>query len=218
MSTDLSAPETFPEIREAVRKLCARFPGPYWRALDRERAYPTAFVTALTEAGFLSVLIPEEYGGSGLGLAAGAAVLEEIHRSGCNGGACHAQMYTMGTLLRHGTPAQKTAYLPKIAAGELRLQAFGVTEPDAGTDTTRITTFARTAIFLRDQHRQKPGLRQGGDKRCRIGPLPVQRPPVRAGEARAKLAHRLADFGKGFGGGEVGDHRPSLCHKGAASA
>ena len=143
MDTDLTAPETFPEIREAVRKLCGRFPGPYWRALDRERAYPTAFVTALTEAGFLSVLIPEEYGGSGLGLAAGAAVLEEIHRSGCNGGACHAQMYTMGTVLRHGTPAQKAAYLPKIASGDLRLQAFGVTEPDAGTDTTRITTFAK---------------------------------------------------------------------------
>ncbi len=135
--------ETFPEIREAVRKLCARFPGAYWRALDRERAYPTEFVRALTDAGFLSVLIPEEYGGSGLGLAAGTAVLEEIHRSGCNGGACHAQMYTMGTLLRHGTPAQKEAYLPKVATGELRLQAFGVTEPDAGTDTTRITTFAK---------------------------------------------------------------------------
>ena len=135
--------ETFPEIREAVRKLCARFPGAYWRALDRERAYPTAFVTALTEAGFLSVLIPEEFGGSGLGLAAATAVLEEIHRSGCNGGACHAQMYTMGTVLRHGTPAQKEAYLPKVASGELRLQAFGVTEPDAGTDTTRITTFAK---------------------------------------------------------------------------
>ncbi len=135
--------ETFPEIREAVRKLCARFPGGYWRALDRERAYPTDFVTALTQAGFLSVLIPEEFGGSGLGLAAATAVLEEIHRSGCNGGACHAQMYTMGTVLRHGTPAQKEAYLPKVASGELRLQAFGVTEPDAGTDTTRITTFAR---------------------------------------------------------------------------
>ena len=135
--------ETFPEIREAVRKLCARFPGAYWRELDRERAYPTAFVQALTEAGFLSVLIPEEYGGSGLGLAAATAVLEEIHRSGCNGGACHAQMYTMGTVLRHGTPAQKEAYLPKVATGELRLQAFGVTEPDAGTDTTRITTFAK---------------------------------------------------------------------------
>ncbi|MFC3068320.1 acyl-CoA dehydrogenase family protein [Phenylobacterium soli] len=135
--------ETFPEIRDAVRKLCARFPGQYWRELDRERAYPTEFVRALTEAGFLSVLIPEEYGGSGLGLRAATAVLEEIHRSGCNGGACHAQMYTMGTILRHGSPAQKEAYLPKIATGELRLQAFGVTEPDAGTDTTRITTFAK---------------------------------------------------------------------------
>jgi alkylation response protein AidB-like acyl-CoA dehydrogenase len=135
--------ETFPEIREAVRRLCARYPGPYWRALDRERAYPSEFVAALTEAGFLSVLIPEEYGGSGLGLRAANAVLEEIHRSGCNGGACHAQMYTMGTILRHGSEAQKEAYLPKIASGELRLQAFGVTEPDAGTDTTRITTFAR---------------------------------------------------------------------------
>ena len=135
--------ETFPEIREAVRKLCARFPGAYWRELDRERAYPKAFVDALTEAGFLSVLIPEEYGGSGLGLSAATAVLEEIHRSGCNGGACHAQMYTMGVILKHGSPEQKARYLPGIASGALRLQAFGVTEPDAGTDTTRITTFAR---------------------------------------------------------------------------
>jgi acyl-CoA dehydrogenase len=135
--------ETFPEIREAVRRLCAQFPGEYWRAKDRERAYPTEFVTALTEAGFLSVLIPEAYGGSGLGLGAATAVLEEIHRSGCNGGACHAQMYTMGTVLKHGSTAQKEMYLPKVATGELRLQAFGVTEPGAGTDTTRITTFAR---------------------------------------------------------------------------
>jgi alkylation response protein AidB-like acyl-CoA dehydrogenase len=140
---DASVTETHPEIREAVRRLCARFPGPYWRALDRERAYPTEFVQALTEAGFLSVLIPEAYGGSGLGLGAATAVLEEIHRSGSNGAACHAQMYTMGTILRHGSAAQKAAYLPKIASGELRLQAFGVTEPDAGTDTTRISTFAR---------------------------------------------------------------------------
>src|SRR6185503_1207218 len=123
--------------------LCARFPGPYWRALDRERAYPTEFVAALTEAGFLSVLIPEAYGGSGLGVSAAVAVLEEIHRSGCNGGACHAQMYTMGTILKHGSEAQKQRYLPAIASGELRLQAFGVTEPGSGTDTTRITTFAR---------------------------------------------------------------------------
>ncbi|HVK41386.1 MAG TPA: acyl-CoA dehydrogenase family protein [Phenylobacterium sp.] len=135
--------ESFPEIRDAVRKLCAQFPGEYWRALDRDRTYPTHFVQALTKAGFLSVLIPEAYGGSGLGLAAATAVLEEIHRSGCNGGACHAQMYTMGTILRHGSDAQKQAYLPKIATGELRLQAFGVTEPTAGTDTTRISTFAR---------------------------------------------------------------------------
>jgi acyl-CoA dehydrogenase len=135
--------ESFPEIRESVRRLCARFPGEYWRALDRERAYPTDFVRTLTEEGFLSVLIPEEYGGSGLGLRAATAVLEEIHRSGSNGGACHAQMYTMGTILRHGSTAQKAKYLPKIASGELRLQAFGVTEPTSGTDTTRIRTFAR---------------------------------------------------------------------------
>ncbi|MDX9996417.1 MAG: acyl-CoA dehydrogenase family protein [Phenylobacterium sp.] len=137
------ADESFPEIREAVRRLCARFPGAYWRELDRERTYPTEFVKALTEAGFLSVLIPEAYGGSGLGLRAAVAVLEEIHRAGANGAACHAQMYTMGTVLRHGSEAQKAACLPKIASGELRLQAFGVTEPDAGTDTTRIATFAR---------------------------------------------------------------------------
>jgi alkylation response protein AidB-like acyl-CoA dehydrogenase len=135
--------ETFPEIREAVRRLCAGFPGEYWREKDRERAYPGEFVRALTESGFLSVLIPEVYGGSGLGLGAAIAVLEEVHRSGCNGGASHAQMYTMGTLLKHGSEAQKQAYLPNIASGELRLQAFGVTEPGAGTDTTRITTFAR---------------------------------------------------------------------------
>jgi alkylation response protein AidB-like acyl-CoA dehydrogenase len=138
-----AAEASFPEIREAVRRLCANFPGEYWRALDRERAYPTAFVAALTEAGFLSVLIPEDYGGSGLGLRAATAILEEVHRSGCNGGACHAQMYTMGVILRHGSAAQKARYLPEIASGELRLQAFGVTEPGAGTDTTRITTFAR---------------------------------------------------------------------------
>ena len=139
----MSNAETFPEIREAVRRLCAGFPGEYWREKDRERAYPGEFVRALTESGFLSVLIPEIYGGSGLGLGAAIAVLEEVHRSGCNGGASHAQMYTMGTLLKHGSEAQKQAYLPKIAAGELRLQAFAVTEPGAGTDTTRITTFAR---------------------------------------------------------------------------
>lgn len=131
------------DIRHAVRRLCARFPGDYWRRLDRDRIYPTEFVQALTEAGYLSVLIPETYGGAGLGLGAACAVLEEIHRSGANGAACHAQMYTMGTLLRHGSPEQKDAILPKVASGELRLQAFGVTEPGSGTDTTRIQTFAR---------------------------------------------------------------------------
>src|SRR5882724_4071994 len=117
-------------IRDGVRALCDRFPGEYWRAKDRERAYPGEFVAALTEAGYLACLIPEEYGGSGLGVSAAAAILEEIHKSGCNGGACHAQMYIMGTVLRHGSPAQKNQYLPKIATGELRLQAFGVTEPN----------------------------------------------------------------------------------------
>ena len=135
--------ETYPEIRDATAKLCARFPGEYWRALDRERAYPTAFVNALTEAGYLSALIPEKFGGAGLPLSAAAAVLEEIQRAGCNGGACHAQMYTMGTLLRHGSPAQQQLYLPAIAAGTLRLQAFGVTEPTSGTDTSALTTLAR---------------------------------------------------------------------------
>jgi alkylation response protein AidB-like acyl-CoA dehydrogenase len=134
--------ETFEDIRAAVRALCAGFPGEYWRALDAERAYPEAFVRALTEAGYLAALIPQQYGGSGLGLSAAAAILEEIQRSGCNGAACHAQMYTMGTLLRHGSTAQKMEFLPKIAAGELRLQAFAVTEPSSGTDTTRIRTTA----------------------------------------------------------------------------
>lgn len=135
--------EDFADIRESVRRICAGFPGGYWRELDRERAYPREFVETLTRTGFLGALIPEEYGGSGLGLGATAAILEEIHRSGCNGGACHAQMYTMGTLLRHGSAEQKRRYLPGIASGELRLQAFGVTEPTSGTDTTRISTFAR---------------------------------------------------------------------------
>lgn len=130
-------------IRESVRALCARFPGDYWRRLDRDRAYPTDFVTAMAEAGYLAALIPEQYGGSGLPLAAASAILEEVHASGCNGAACHAQMYTMGTVLRHGSEAQKTAWLPAIASGELRLQAFGVTEPTAGTDTLSITTTAR---------------------------------------------------------------------------
>lgn len=134
--------EHFPEIREGVRRLCADFPGEYWRDLDTKREYPTAFVNALTEAGYLAVLIPEEYGGSGLGLSAAAAVLETIQSEGCNGGACHAQMYIMGTILRHGSVEQKLAYLPRIATGELRLQAFGVTEPTSGTDTTALRTTA----------------------------------------------------------------------------
>ena len=135
--------ETYPEIRESVRKLCANFTGEYWRQLDEAKEYPSEFVNSLSEAGFLSITIPEQYGGSGLPLSAACAVLEEIQRSGCNGGACHAQMYTMGTLLRHGSEQQKKKYLPQISSGELRLQAFGVTEPNSGTDTTRITTFAR---------------------------------------------------------------------------
>jgi len=136
------AREDHAEIREAIRKLCADFPGAYWRSLDAERAYPGEFVKALTAAGYLAALIPEPYGGSGLPLSAAAAILEEIHHSGCNGAACHAQMYIMGALLRHGSEAQKQAWLPKIAAGELRLQAFGVTEPTSGTDTSSIKTFA----------------------------------------------------------------------------
>ena len=131
------------EIRDAVAKLCEGFPGEYWRVKDREQAYPTEFVQALTENGYLSALIPEEFGGLGLPLSAGAAILEEVHRAGCNAAACHAQMYTMGTVLRHGSDAQKAAYLPKIASGELRLQAFGVTEPTSGTDTTALRTTAR---------------------------------------------------------------------------
>ena len=135
--------ETFADIRDGIRRLCAQFPGSYWQQLDAERHYPTEFVAALAREGWLSILIPEQYGGSGLGLSAAIAVLEEVHRSGCNGGAAHAQMYTMGTLLRHGSEEQKARYLPRIASGELRLQAFGVTEPASGTDTTRIRTFAR---------------------------------------------------------------------------
>lgn len=134
--------ETYPEIRESVRALCANFPGEYWRALDRAREYPADFVKALSDAGMLAVLIPEEYGGSGLPISGAAAILEEIHAAGANGGACHAQMYTMGTILRHGSAEQKARFLPKIASGELRLQAFGVTEPSAGTDTTAIRTTA----------------------------------------------------------------------------
>ena len=131
------------DIREAVIRLCADFPGEYWRKLDRENAYPSEFVDALTQAGYLAALIPEEYGGAGLPLSAAAAILEEIQRAGGNGAACHAQMYVMGTVLRHGSEAQKQAYLPDVASGKLRLQAFGVTEPRFGTDTTSLKTFAR---------------------------------------------------------------------------
>ena len=137
------AREDHGEIRAEIRKLCADFPGEYWRKLDAERAYPGEFVKALTAAGYLAALIPEEYGGSGLPLSAAAAILEEIHHAGCNGGACHAQMYIMGALLRHGNAEQKRKYLPQIASGALRLQAFGVTEPSSGTDTSSIKTFAR---------------------------------------------------------------------------
>jgi len=131
------------DIRDAVAKLCADFPGEYWRKLDREMAYPQEFVEALTESGFLAALIPEEFGGAGLPLSAAAVIMEEIQRQGCNGAACHAQMYVMGTVLRHGNAEQKQRYLPKIASGELRLQAFGVTEPTSGTDTTALRTTAR---------------------------------------------------------------------------
>ncbi|MEM9199367.1 MAG: acyl-CoA dehydrogenase family protein [Pseudomonadota bacterium] len=130
-------------IRDGVARLCAGFPGEYWRKLDRAQAYPTEFVQALTEAGYLGALIPEAYGGSGLPLRAAATILEEIHAQGGNAAACHAQMYTMGTVLRHGSEAQKAAYLPEIAAGSLRLQAFGVTEPGSGTDTLSLKTTAR---------------------------------------------------------------------------
>ena len=136
------------EIRDSVTRLCQDFPGEYWRKCDREQAYPTKFVEALTQAGYLGALVPEKYGGSGLPLSVGAAILEEIHRAGCNAGACHAQMYTMGTLLRHGSDAQKEKYLPDIAQGSLRLQAFAVTEPTSGTDTTAL----RTMAHLEDGH------------------------------------------------------------------
>jgi acyl-CoA dehydrogenase len=134
--------ERFPELRAAVRELCRDFPDAYWRELDRERRYPEEFVRAMTQSGYLGALIPEEYGGLGLGLAEASVILEEINRSGGNAQPAHAQLYTMGTLLRHGSEEQKREYLPKIARGELRLQAFGVTEPEAGTDTTSLSTIA----------------------------------------------------------------------------
>jgi len=141
---DFEIPGELKEIRSAVRELCERFPGEYWRALEPDR-YPEEFVQALTENGWLAALVPEEFGGAGLSLTAASVILEEINASGCNSGACHAQMYTMGTILRHGSEEQKARYLPKIASGELRLQAFGVTEPTAGSDTTSIQTTAERA-------------------------------------------------------------------------
>lgn len=141
--------DDYSDIRDEIRKLCADFPGTYWQALDRDRAYPTDFVDALTKHGWLSALIPEDLGGAGLPLSAAAAILQEIQAAGCNGGACHAQMYTMGTVLRHGSDAQKSTYLPQIATGDLRLQAFGVTEPTSGTDTTSIRT---TAVLEGDSY------------------------------------------------------------------
>ncbi len=137
-----TAPDRFQDIRDAVRALCADFPDDYHRRIDKERAYPEAFVDALTKAGWLAALIPQDYGGSGLGLAEASVVMEEINRSGGNAGACHGQMYNMGTLLRHGSEAQKRHYLPRIASGEWRLQSMGVTEPGAGTDTTALKTTA----------------------------------------------------------------------------
>ena len=138
----LTLGDDYPEIRESVRRICADFPGSYWRGLEERLDYPTDFVNALTKAGYLGALIPESYGGAGLPLRAAAVILEEIHASGCNAGACHAQMYIMGTLLRHGSEEQKQKFLPSIASGELRLQAFGVTEPTSGTDTTQLKTRA----------------------------------------------------------------------------
>jgi len=134
--------EELSAIRGSVQSLCKEFPGEYWRKLDEKREYPTSFVNAMTESGFLAALIPEQYGGAGLGLEAACVILEEIHKNGCNAGACHAQMYTMGTILKHGSDEQKKRWLPKIASGEIRLQAFGVTEPTSGTDTLSLKTVA----------------------------------------------------------------------------
>jgi acyl-CoA dehydrogenase len=145
-SVTAASSSSYPEIREAVRALCARFPHSYWDTVDVARAYPTEFVQALQQAGYLSILVPEKYGGSGLPLSAACAVLEEIHASGGNGGAAHAQMYTMGTLLFHGTEAQRERWLPRIATGEVRLQAFGVSEPDSGTDTLSLRTSVRASF------------------------------------------------------------------------
>jgi acyl-CoA dehydrogenase len=141
---DFSLTDEQRSIREAVAGICGNFPDSYWRQLDAESAYPDEFVAALTDGGWLSILIPEQYGGAGLGMTEASIVLEEINRSGAHGAACHAQMYTMGTLVRHGSEEQKRRYLPEIAAGKLRLQAFAITEPTTGSDTTRLETFARS--------------------------------------------------------------------------
>ena len=141
-AVSMSLGDDFADIRESVRRICADFPGAYWRELEAREAYPGEFVAALTQSGYLAALIPQQFGGSGLPLSAAAAILEEIHASGCNAGPCHAQMYIMGTLLRHGSPEQKERWLPGIASGALRLQAFGVTEPTTGTDTTQLKTRA----------------------------------------------------------------------------
>jgi len=147
---DFSAPEEHGAIRAAIRELCAAYPDAYWRELDRRGGYPTEFVRTLTEAGWLSVLIPSEYGGAGLGIAEASIILEEINRNGGNAATAHAQMYIMGTVLRHGSAEQKQRYLPRVARGELRLQAFGVTEPDAGSETTRLkpTAVRRGDCFI----------------------------------------------------------------------
>jgi acyl-CoA dehydrogenase len=142
MTVSIALGEDYPEIRESVRRICADFPGDYWRKLDEAEGYPKEFVDALTQAGYLGALIPEEYGGAGLPLRVAGVILEECHSAGCYAAAAHAQMYTMGSVLRHGSPEQKKKYLPGIASGKLRLQAFGVTEPTTGTDTTKLKTRA----------------------------------------------------------------------------
>ena len=204
----LTLGETYPEIRELVRRICSDFPGSYWRALEEKQAYPTEFVAALTKAGLLGSLIPEEYGGLGMPLGAAAATLEEIHASGCNAGACHAQMYIMGTVLRHGSPAQKQKYLPDIAAGRLRLQAFGVTEPTSGSDTTQAPDAGRA------KERSLPGHRPKG--------LDVARAAIRSHAAAG--AHDAIGRGEeekrgalGLPGRRQGIARPRTGHQAAAS-
>ncbi len=190
--------EQHADIRAAVARLCGDFPGEYWRALDRRRAYPQEFVSALAGAGYLSILIPEAYGGAGLGLGAACAVLEEIQKSGCNGGACHAQMYTMATLLKHGSEEQKRRYLPQIASGELRLQAFAVTEPSSGTDTTRIRTSA-----------QRDGKRLSGER-----PEGIHLAHRALGLDAAARANDAARAGREDDGRDVGAARRSTHRRG----